>query len=89
MRSLVVSGSVGRRSGDGGDVTPGQCLRPVPALDVRGWVLPAGCGAQGKPKGARSVRGATGEGKAGGANASEPLLMPRKQIHPGTDAVPG
>ena len=42
-----------------------------------------------KPKDPRSVRGSQARGRPGGANASEPLLMPREKNIPGRAAVPG
>jgi hypothetical protein len=52
-------------AGDAGDVTPGQCLRLVPALTCVAGSCPAGCGAQGKAQGSLFRLGVTGEGKAG------------------------
>ena len=47
---------------DGDDVTPGQCLRLVPALACAAGSCSAGCEAQGKAQGLPFRPGATGEG---------------------------
>ena len=41
------------------------------------------------PRTARSLWGVTGEGKAGGGEWSESLLMPRDRSIPGWNAAPG
>jgi hypothetical protein len=51
-----------REVADGDDVTPGQCLRPVPALACVAGSRSAGCEAQGKARGSLFRPGATGEG---------------------------
>jgi hypothetical protein len=75
-RSHRLSGFTGRRSADAEGVIPGQCPRPVPALTCA-----AGNGgvrsSEKTPKGPPFRPGATGKGKTGRVNASEPLMMPR------------
>ena len=74
---------------DGDGVTPGKCLKPVPALTCAAGSCPAGCEAQGKARGSPFRPGITGEGKAGWVNASESLLMLRERDIPGRVVVLG
>ena len=88
VRSHVVSESVKRRLADARDVIR-AVSRPVPALTCVAGSCSAGCGAQGKARGSRSVRGhRRGEGWRG-VNDSEPLLMPRNHHILGRVAVQG
>jgi hypothetical protein len=83
VRSLVVGGYVeGGRQRD--DVTPGQCLRPVPAPACAAGSCPAGCEVRGSSPKAPVPSGSHRRGEwPGGANVSEPLLMPREKTIPG------
>src|SRR5436190_20419818 len=75
-KSLVASGLAGWRADEVGDVAPGQCSRPVSALTC---IAGNGGGRSSgfKPKGSPLHPGATGEGKTGRVNVSEPLMTPR------------
>ena len=56
----------------------------------RASLVTAGCEAEGfKPKGPRSILGATGEGKTGRMNTSEPLMMRRYPEPRRMEAVAG
>ena len=70
--------------------TPGQCLRPVPAPACAAGSCPAGCEARGSSPRAPVPSGSHRRGEwPGGANASEPLLMPREKTIPGRVVLPG
>ncbi len=67
-----------------------MCLMPVPALACVVRVLPGlGVKPRGKPKGLLFRPGATGEGKAGWVNVSEPSFDVSSPPHPGTGCLAG